>query len=117
LQGSTIYKQIDSHDLQAFDHCHKIPSIHISGSSIRFLFFPQSINQFNGVLEGFVIGKDGRIYTSWLPTVDWIRPWTNPIKIIYESPYQSFAGKPQQQQPSQPPGGPPLQPPPEFGRK
>jgi hypothetical protein len=28
--------------------------------------------KFNGVLEGFDIGKDGGIYTSWLSTVDWL---------------------------------------------
>ena len=84
--------------------------------------------KFNGVLEGFVIGKDGGIYTSWLSTVDWLRPWNGPVKITNEGLYQFFAGKPQQPQqptqppfqpqpPAQPPGGPPLQPPPEFGRK
>jgi hypothetical protein len=79
--------------------------------------------KFNGVLEGFVIGKSGGIYTSWLPTVDWLRPWNGPIKITNEGQYQFFAGKPQQSQqpsqpqpPAQPPGGPPLRPPPEFGK-
>jgi hypothetical protein len=74
--------------------------------------------KFNGVLEGFVIGKDGRIYTSWLQTVDWLRPWNGPIKITYEGEYRLFSGKPQQSQqpPAQPPGGPPLRPPPEFGK-
>jgi hypothetical protein len=77
--------------------------------------------KFNGVLEGFVIGKDGGIYTSWLSTVDWLQPWNGPVKITNEGLYQFFAGKPQQPQqptqpPSQPPGGPPLRPPPEFGK-
>jgi hypothetical protein len=77
--------------------------------------------KFNGVLEGFAISKSGGIYTSWLSTVDWLRPWNGPVKITNEGLYQFFAGKPQQSQqptqpqpPAQPPGGPPLQPPPDF---
>jgi hypothetical protein len=48
---------------------------------------------FNGVLEGFVIGKDGGIYTSWLSTLDWLRPWNGPVKITNEGLYRFFAGK------------------------
>jgi hypothetical protein len=81
---------------------------------------------FNGGLEGFVIGKGLGIYTSWPSTLDWLRPWNGPVNISpNEGLYQFFAGKPQQpsqpptqpQPPAQPPGGPPLQPPPEFGKK
>jgi hypothetical protein len=53
---------------------------------------------FNGVLEGFAIGKDGGIYTSWISN----GPWNGPVKIS---------------QAQLPPGGPPLQPPPGFGNK
>ncbi|HEU4823544.1 MAG TPA: hypothetical protein VFS97_08995, partial [Nitrososphaeraceae archaeon] len=56
---------------------------------------------FNGVLEGFAIGKDGGIHTSWISGSG---PWNGPVKIS------------QPQQPTQPPGEPPLRPPPEFGK-